>query len=51
MRRTSVVTQAGMSRTVPRGWIVLGMIVSSWMLVAALWVVTTQMFAFVAAAI
>jgi hypothetical protein len=51
MRRTSVVAQAGMSRTLPRGWIVLGMIVSSWMLMAALWVATSQVFASVAATI
>lgn len=51
MRHNSSVSHAAHAFPIPRGWIVLGAALMSWMLVAAFWTGTTQLFAFVSARI
>lgn len=49
MRRTSV-AHAASAPHLPRGWVMLGAMLVSWMLVALLWSGGSQLFSFVATA-
>ena len=49
--RQPTMTSHAQSISIPRGWIVLGAALLSWALVAATWSMTTQLFAYVSAAI
>ena len=51
MRRNATSAQAAQISVLPRGWIVLGAALASWMLVAMLWTGTSQLFSFVLAAV
>ena len=51
MRRTTAVAQTSHGPQIPRGWIVLGAALASWMVVAVLWTGTSQLFSYVASAI
>ena len=51
MRRVAMHTQTHPEFALPRGWIVLGMALASWVVVVAMWSGMSQVFAFVAAAI
>jgi hypothetical protein len=51
MRRTTTAAQAIQISHFPRGWIVLGAAIASWMLVAAMWMATSQLFVYVSGAI
>jgi hypothetical protein len=51
MRRTTAVAHATQALPIPRGWIVLGAAMVSWMIVALLWTGGSQLFSYVSAAI
>lgn len=51
MRHTPAVAHTSQALPIPRGWIVLGAALMSWMLVAALWTGTSQLFGYVSAAL
>lgn len=46
MRRSTAKAQVQVmqARSIPRGWIVLGLAMMSWMLVVTLWSVASQLF-------
>lgn len=51
MRRSTAVAQSLHLSQIPRGWIVLGSALASWMLLAAMWTATSQLFSYVLAAV
>jgi len=51
MRRNSAIAKAAQVPQVPRGWIILGAALISWMLVAVLMTSMSQLFSFVSAAV
>ena len=50
MRSTAMPAQTR-TAAIPRGWIVLGMALASWLIVAAMWTGMSQIFGLVAAAV
>ena len=50
MRSTAMPAQAK-TAVLPRGWIIVGMALASWVVVAAMWTGMSQIFALVAAAV
>jgi hypothetical protein len=51
MRRTTAVLHAQHPLPLPRGWIILGAALASWVLFVGLWVGTSQLYHVVLAAI
>lgn len=51
MRRTTAVAQVAHVHHVPRGWIVLGAALASWMVVAGLWTGMSQLFSVIVNAV
>ena len=49
MRRTIAAAQAQRAMPLPRGWIVVGLALASWLLFAGIWAGMSQLFAFVLA--
>tara|TARA_R110002124_G_scaffold63350_46_gene173587 strand:- start:1497 stop:1673 length:177 start_codon:yes stop_codon:yes gene_type:complete len=51
MRMTATTPQVTHGSGLPRGWIILGLTLVSWLVVAGAWVGLSQLFGFVAAAL
>lgn len=51
MRHTPAVAHTSQALPIPRGWIMVGAALMSWMFVAALWTGTSQLFSYVSAAL
>lgn len=51
MRRTPAVAHAAHVHHIPRGWIVLGAALASWMVVALLWAGASQVFSLIVSAV
>ena len=51
MRSNSMPAQTKTAAILPRGWIVLGMALASWLVVAAMWTAMSQTLDLVAAAV
>jgi hypothetical protein len=50
MRSTAMPAQAKVA-VLPRGWIIIGMALASWLVITAMWTGMTQIFALVAAVV
>lgn len=44
MRRSTAKAQVLQARPIPRGWVILGLALASWMFVATAWSVGSQLF-------
>lgn len=51
MRRTTFASQPEVQLRLPRGWVILGAALASWMLMAALWTGLSQLFSILLSAI
>jgi hypothetical protein len=51
MRPTVVESYTGSSRSIPRGWIILGAMTVSWAVLLALWFAGAQLFSLISASL